>query len=139
MSWLAVKTFLKKAFGFIRDQWLFFVAAVVGIVTFILGTKNNKAGEILAENKEDSNNARAEKDKEIRGSVVEFQERIVKISEDINNKEAELDVAKEKEIQEVVEDLGQELSDEELRAVLKDKVPSFNYVPPSRFGTVSDD
>jgi hypothetical protein len=139
MSWFAVKTFFKKAWVFIRDQWLFFLALAAGIVAFILGIGSNKAGEFLAGNKEESNRARAEKDKDIRGNVVEFQERIIEISEDINNKEAALDAAKEQEIQEVVEDLGQELTDEELRAILKDKVPSFNYVPLSRFGEVSDD
>ena len=139
MSWLAIKTFFKKAWAFIRDQWLFFLAAVAGLATFLLGIGGNKAGELLAKNKEESNRARAEKDKEIRGNVIAFQERIAEISEDISDKEVALDAAKEQEIQEVVEDLGQELTDEEIRAILKEKVPSFNYVPPTRFGEVKND
>jgi len=38
----------------------------------------------------------------------------------------------------VVKELQKELSEEEVRTILKEKVPSFNYVPPSRFGEVSD-
>ena len=47
MTWLAVKEFFKKAWKFAVDQWLFFVAAVLGIVGFILGSRGSKAKEVL--------------------------------------------------------------------------------------------
>ena len=41
MSWLAVKTFFKKAWKFIADQWLFFLATVVGVLGFIVGSRDS--------------------------------------------------------------------------------------------------
>ena len=48
MKWLAVKTFFKKAWRFIADQWLFFLTTVVGIIGFVLGSRDSsKIEEVL--------------------------------------------------------------------------------------------
>ena len=138
MSWLATKAFFKKAWAFVRDQWLFFFTGIVGIVGFILGSRGGEMEEELAKSKEESNRARAERDEKQRQLIDTFQARLAEINEDIEERGAELDEEKEKEIQAVVKELQKELSEEEVRTILKEKVPSFNYVPPSRFGEVSD-
>tara|TARA_R100000152_G_scaffold17187_1_gene8723 strand:- start:515 stop:910 length:396 start_codon:yes stop_codon:yes gene_type:complete len=57
LTWLAVKEFCKKAWKFVVDQWLFFLAAAIGVFGFIAGSRGNKAKEVLdirrkAENEE---------------------------------------------------------------------------------------
>ena len=47
MSWLAVKEFCKKTWKFVVDQWLFFVALVLGVVSFFLTSRGSKADEVL--------------------------------------------------------------------------------------------
>ena len=48
MSWVAIKAFFKKAWKFIKDQWLFFLTGVVGVVGFVLGSRDSsKIKEVL--------------------------------------------------------------------------------------------
>lgn len=47
MSWLAVKEFCKKTWSFVVDQWLFFVALVLGVLGFFLGSRGSEASEVL--------------------------------------------------------------------------------------------
>jgi len=47
LTWLAVKEFFKKAWKFAVDQWLFFLATAIGVLGFIVGTRGNKAKEVL--------------------------------------------------------------------------------------------
>lgn len=48
MSWLAIKTFFKKAWKFVADQWLFFLTTVIGIIGFVLGSRDSsKIEEVL--------------------------------------------------------------------------------------------
>jgi hypothetical protein len=41
LTWLAVKEFFKKAWKFVVDQWLFFVAGVIGILGYIIGSRGS--------------------------------------------------------------------------------------------------
>ena len=42
MTFIAVKEFLKKATKFVVDQWLFFLALVIGFAGFLIGIVGNK-------------------------------------------------------------------------------------------------
>ncbi len=41
LTWVAVKEFSKKAWKFVVDQWLFFVAGVIGILGYIIGSRGS--------------------------------------------------------------------------------------------------
>lgn len=88
ITWLTVKEFFKKAGKFIADQWLFFVAAVLGIVGFILGSRGDKSKEVLE--------LRQKAEEEERQSRVRAQERTEEVMRILNDNMAELD-EKEKE------------------------------------------
>ena len=48
MSWIAAKAFFAKAWKFVVDQWLFFLAGVVGVAGLLLGSRDSsKAKEVL--------------------------------------------------------------------------------------------
>ena len=41
LTWVAIKEFSKKAWKFVVDQWLFFVAGVIGILGYIIGSRGS--------------------------------------------------------------------------------------------------
>jgi len=77
MTWLAVKEFFKKAWKFVVDQWLFFVAAVLGIVGFILGARGSKAKEVL-----EIRNKAEQEERESRRQAQSRTEEVMKILND---------------------------------------------------------
>lgn len=106
MTWIAVKQFLKKAGQFIVDQWLFFLAAVVGVVGFFLGTRGSKAKEVL--------DLRKEAEKEERGARTEAKKRTEETMKILNNKMEELNEAEKEAVGDLLKDNAQEFEDKVL-------------------------
>ena len=102
-TWLAVKEFSKKAWKFVVDQWLFFVAAALGIVGFVLGLKGSKAKEVL-----EIRNKAENEEREARKQAQERTEEVMKI---LNDKIDELDVAEREAVGEILKENAKELED----------------------------
>ncbi len=86
MTWIVIKQFVSKACKFVVDQWLFFVAAVIGVFGVFLGSRGSKAKEVL----EIRNKAEAE-ERESRKQANERTEQTMLIlnekMEDLNEEE----------------------------------------------------
>lgn len=64
MSWIAAKQFIKKSWTFIKDQWLFFVAALVGVLGFLFGVRGTKAKEVVDAQRKDEESQRLSRKRE---------------------------------------------------------------------------
>ena len=106
MTWIAVKQFLKKAGQFIVDQWLFFLAGVVGVVGFFLGGRGSKAKEVL--------DIRKEAEKEEREARTEAKKRTEETMKILNDKMEELNEAEKEAVGELLKDNAQEFEDKVL-------------------------
>ena len=129
--------FLKKAWKFVCDQWLFFLAAIGALASLLLVKKPDMSEE-LAEAKKESDKERASRDEQQRELIEKFQQRMQQIDKDIQEQAGKISAQKEREIKEVVEALKEDVSEEELVSILKDAAPSFKYIPPQSFGEIDE-
>lgn len=128
---------LKKAWKFVCDQWLFFIAAVGTIASLFLLRKSDMSEE-LAQSKKESDEDRAEKDEAQRELINTFQERMREIDRDIEQKDGQITAEKEEQIREVVDSLKQEMTEDEVISLLKEVAPEFKYIPASAFGEIDE-
>ena len=70
--------FLKKAWKFVCDQWLFFLAAIGALASLLLVKKPDMSEE-LAEAKKESDKERASRDEQQRELIEKFQQRMQQI------------------------------------------------------------
>ena len=79
LTWIAIKDFCKRAWKFVVDQWLFFLAAAVGIIGFFLGSKGDNSKEVL-----DLRKKGEEEEREARKQAQERTEEVMKILNDLS-------------------------------------------------------
>jgi len=110
LTWITFKTFLKKAWTWLKHKW--YIPAVVAytIVLWILFRKGDKAREVLevrANSYEEQINTINELHKEEiekRNKIIEEYQKIVeKLEEEYQAKEEELTSKKKKEVKELAE------------------------------------
>ena len=77
LTWIAIKDFCKKAWKFVVDQWLFFLAAAVGILGFFLGSRGDKSKEVLELRKKGE-----QEEREARKQAQERNEEVMRILND---------------------------------------------------------
>ena len=107
MTFIAVKEFLKKATKFVVDQWLFFLAAVIGFVGFIIGFRGSSdktATKIL--------DASKEAESEEREAREEAQERSEEILKDLGTKMEEIASDEKEKVREIIEENKEEFKKE---------------------------
>jgi len=77
LTWIVIKDFCKKAWKFVVDQWLFFLAAAVGILGFFLGSRGDKSKEVLELRKKGE-----QEEREARKQAQERNEEVMRILND---------------------------------------------------------
>lgn len=116
MTWIAVKEFLKKAGQFIVDQWLFFLAALIGVLGFFFGSRGSKAKEVLE--------LRKEAEEEERQARQEAQKRTEETMKILNDKMEDLNEEEKEVVGELLKENAQEFEDK----VLENKDKPLNHV-----------
>lgn len=103
MTLIAVKEFLKKSWKFIVDQWLFFLAAAVGILGFFLGSKGDKSKEVLE--------LRQKAEAEERQAREQAQERTEEVMRILNDNMRELDEQEKDAVGQLLKDNAEEFEE----------------------------
>ena len=101
MTWLAVKQFLKKSWKFIKDQWLFFLTAVVGLLGFIFGSGRGKNAEDVLE-------LRRKAEAEERSARLDEQVRREEMLEALRNRLNELGESEKAAAEKIIESHAEE-------------------------------
>ena len=115
MSWLAIKAFFKKAGKFIADQWLFFLTTLVGIVGFVLGSRDSSKVEAVLDLK---NNGEAEEDAAQKKAKEDAEFILKKLDEGLQNLDDEQ--------KEMIERLRKEKKEELEKEILDNRGKSLN-------------
>lgn len=105
MTWLAVKQFLKKTWQFVVDQWLFFLALVIGVAGFLIGVMGNKNAKRVVDLQRKSE----EEETEARSLAKEEAEEVLKkLDQDL----MKLEESERKQIEKVREENKEEFEKE---------------------------
>ena len=108
MTWLAVKEFCKQAWKFVVDQWLFFVAAVIGIAGFIAGARGGKNTEKVLElqrkSEEEERQARTKAKEEAETVLKKLDEDLSKLKKEERKEIEKIREAKKEEFDQQVID-----------------------------------
>ncbi len=116
LTWLAVKEFCKKAWKFVVDQWLFFLAAVIGVFGFIAGSRGNKAKEVL--------DIRRQAEEEERTSRQSAQERTEEVMRILNEKMDSLSEEQKAAVGEIIREHGEDFE----REILENRDKPLDHV-----------
>ena len=84
LTWVAVKEFSKKAWKFVVDQWLFFVAGVIGILGYIIGSRGSgKEGlDLRKKAEEEERSARQDAQRRTEEALRILDERMSELNEE---------------------------------------------------------
>ena len=104
ITWLAIKEFSKKAWKFVVDQWLFFLATAIGVLGFIVGTRGNKAKEVL--------DLRRQAEKEERTARQDAQERTEEVMRILNDKMDSLTEEQREAVGSIIREHGEDFEKE---------------------------
>ncbi len=107
LTWLAVKNFFKKAWKFVVDQWLFFLAAVLGVLGFIAGTRGNNVKEVL--------DLRRQAEEDERAARQDARARTEEIMNLLNEKMSSLNDEQRDAVGKIIREHGEDFEKEILR------------------------
>jgi|TARA_R100000005_G_C4974441_1_gene186323 TPP-dependent pyruvate/acetoin dehydrogenase alpha subunit len=111
VTFLAVKTFLKKAWVWLKNYWHFPALLIYTLIMWLVFRKNNAVTLEVLKNSQDSyrkqidaiNKSREEEMKKRDEIIKKYNEILESIEKDYKEKEEQLDKSKKQKIKEIVE------------------------------------
>ena len=111
VTWLAVKTFLKKALAWCKKYWQILLGAAIPVVIYLLSRNSDHLSEVLDRVREDHekeidiiNKSHDQELKDREDAVRRYQESLAEIEKQHAEAQVELDEKKRKRIQKIIKD-----------------------------------